>query len=35
MFAALAARDGPLLARLTREHFLNGLPFLAAQTHKK
>jgi len=26
MFVALAARDGPLLARLTREHFLNGLP---------
>ncbi|WP_127144649.1 GntR family transcriptional regulator [Pelagibacterium montanilacus] len=26
MFAALAARDGSLLARLTREHFINGLP---------
>ncbi len=26
MFAALAARDAPLLARLTREHFQNGLP---------
>lgn len=26
MFAALAARDGPLLVRLTREHFHNGLP---------
>lgn len=26
MFAALAARDGQLLSRLTREHFLNGLP---------
>ncbi|HHY50557.1 MAG TPA: GntR family transcriptional regulator [Alphaproteobacteria bacterium] len=35
MFAALAARDGPLLARLTREHFLNGLPFLMAQTHRQ
>ena len=34
MFAALAARDAPLLARLTREHFLNGLPFLAAQAHR-
>lgn len=29
MFAALAARDGPLLARLTREHFLNGLAYLS------
>lgn len=28
MFAALAARDGPLLRRLSREHFLNGLPSL-------
>jgi DNA-binding GntR family transcriptional regulator len=28
MFAALAARDGPLLARLTREHFMNGLPYV-------
>jgi DNA-binding GntR family transcriptional regulator len=35
MFAALAARDAPLLSRLTREHFLNGLPFLTAQAHKK
>lgn len=26
MFSALAARDGVLLARLAREHFLNGLP---------
>jgi DNA-binding GntR family transcriptional regulator len=26
MFAALAARDGPLLRRLSSEHFLNGLP---------
>lgn len=25
MFAALAARDGPLFARLVREHFMNGL----------
>ena len=29
MFAALAARDGELLARLTREHFMNGLPFVS------
>jgi DNA-binding GntR family transcriptional regulator len=28
MFAALAARDGPLLRRLSSEHFLNGLPAL-------
>lgn len=35
MFAALAARDSALLARLTRDHFLNGLPFLVAQAHKK
>lgn len=28
MFAALAGRDGELLAKLTREHFLNGLPFM-------
>jgi DNA-binding GntR family transcriptional regulator len=26
MFSALAARDGALLSRLCREHFLNGLP---------
>ena len=26
MFTALAARDGPLLAQLAREHFQNGLP---------
>ena len=26
MYAALAARDGPLLKRLASEHFLNGLP---------
>jgi DNA-binding GntR family transcriptional regulator len=26
MFAALAARDGPLLRRLASDHFLNGLP---------
>ena len=31
MFTALAARDGELLARLTREHFLNSLPFLHPQ----
>ena len=29
MFAALAARDGRLLAQLTREHFLNGLPYVS------
>lgn len=28
MFAALAARDGELLSRLTREHFMNGLPYV-------
>lgn len=28
MFAALAARDGAALARLTREHFSNALPYL-------
>jgi DNA-binding GntR family transcriptional regulator len=28
MLAALAARDGALLARLTREHFMNGLKFV-------
>lgn len=31
MFAALAARDGPTLARLTRAHFLNALPYVAPQ----
>jgi len=30
MLAALAARDGELLARLTREHFMNGLKFVPA-----
>ena len=30
MLTALAARDGATLARLTREHFLNGLPFIPA-----
>jgi DNA-binding GntR family transcriptional regulator len=30
MFAALASRDGPLLKRLASEHFLNGLPYIAA-----
>jgi DNA-binding GntR family transcriptional regulator len=30
MFAALAARDAPLLRRLASEHFLNGLPYIAA-----
>jgi DNA-binding GntR family transcriptional regulator len=34
MFAALAARDAPLLRRLASEHFLNGLPYIAAlQAH--
>ena len=28
MFTVLAARDGKRLAQLTREHFLNSLPFL-------
>jgi len=28
MFTALAARDGQMLAQLTREHFLNSLPYL-------
>lgn len=28
MFAALAARDGELLSRLTLEHFMNGLPYV-------
>ncbi len=28
MFTVLAARDGKLLGQLTREHFLNSLPFL-------
>jgi DNA-binding GntR family transcriptional regulator len=28
MFAALAARDGPLLRRLSTEHFINGLPYV-------
>lgn len=32
MFTALASRDGELLARLTREHFLNSLPFLTDRT---
>ncbi len=31
MFTALAARDGALLAKLTREHFLNSLPYLVTQ----
>jgi DNA-binding GntR family transcriptional regulator len=30
MFAALAARDAPLLRRLASDHFLNGLPYIAA-----
>lgn len=32
MFAALAARDGAQLARLTREHFLNALPYVTGQS---
>jgi DNA-binding GntR family transcriptional regulator len=32
MFAALAARDGQQLRRLASEHFLNGLPYIAALT---
>lgn len=28
MFTALTSRDGKLLAQLTREHFINSLPFL-------
>lgn len=35
MFAALAARDGARLARLTRAHFLNGLPFIAPAPEPK
>jgi DNA-binding GntR family transcriptional regulator len=35
MFTALASRDGELLARLTREHFLNSLPHLLARTDRK
>ncbi|GHA13807.1 GntR family transcriptional regulator [Devosia pacifica] len=31
MFTALAARDGALLSQLTREHFLNSLPFLQSR----
>lgn len=31
MFTALAARDGEQLARLTREHFLNSLPYLTSR----
>jgi len=32
MFTALAARDGEQLARLTREHFVNSLPYLTFRT---
>ena len=35
MFTALASRDGALLARLTREHFLNSLPHLLGRTDRK
>lgn len=35
MFTALAARDGELLARLTREHFVNSLPFLTPRSDRK
>jgi DNA-binding GntR family transcriptional regulator len=31
MFTVLAARDGKLLNQLTREHFVNSLPFLQRQ----
>ncbi len=31
MFTALAARDGEQLARLTREHFVNSLPYLSSR----
>jgi DNA-binding GntR family transcriptional regulator len=30
MFAALASRDGKLLRQLASDHFLNGLPYIAA-----
>lgn len=32
MFAALAARDGATLSQLSREHFLNSLPYLSKLT---
>jgi DNA-binding GntR family transcriptional regulator len=35
MFTALASRDGELLARLTREHFLNSLPHLLPRIERK
>ncbi|MBW4653489.1 MAG: GntR family transcriptional regulator [Kaiparowitsia implicata GSE-PSE-MK54-09C] len=35
MFTALASRDGALLAQLTRQHFLNSLPFLQARADRK
>lgn len=35
MFTALAARDGPLLARLTREHFTNSLPYITGLIEKR
>lgn len=35
MFTALAARDGELLSRLTREHFMNSLPFLTGLVDKR
>jgi DNA-binding GntR family transcriptional regulator len=35
MFTALAARDGALLARLTRQHFLNSLPHLLPRVDRK
>lgn len=34
MFTALAARDGELLASLTKKHFLNSLPYIAADVEK-
>ncbi|GGA50132.1 GntR family transcriptional regulator [Pelagibacterium lentulum] len=35
MFTALASRDGELLARLTRQHFLNSLPYLQTRSDSK
>jgi Transcriptional regulators len=35
MFTALAARDGELLSRLTREHFLNSLPYISGLVDKR
>jgi DNA-binding GntR family transcriptional regulator len=35
MFTALAARDGKLLGPLTRQHFLNSLPYLTGPTERR